>query len=168
MARLGRNDPCPCKSGKKYKRCCGPAEQAADLAARRATQDEEAARVKAARAADKLAAREYMAAFLDDVAFTEESNAIVGLIHAGQLDEAEARARALIVAVPEATDGLERLGHVYEARGDMKTAARYYREASAQTQAVGPQNDEHAIWLRELADRIDPPVVATLLDGATP
>jgi hypothetical protein len=23
--RLGRNDPCPCGSGKKYKRCCGPA-----------------------------------------------------------------------------------------------------------------------------------------------
>ncbi|MCJ7610645.1 MAG: SEC-C domain-containing protein, partial [Candidatus Aminicenantes bacterium] len=20
----GRNDPCPCGSGKKYKRCCGP------------------------------------------------------------------------------------------------------------------------------------------------
>lgn len=22
--RVGRNDPCPCKSGKKYKRCCAP------------------------------------------------------------------------------------------------------------------------------------------------
>ena len=21
--RIGRNDPCPCGSGKKYKRCCG-------------------------------------------------------------------------------------------------------------------------------------------------
>lgn len=21
--KVGRNDPCPCKSGKKYKRCCG-------------------------------------------------------------------------------------------------------------------------------------------------
>jgi len=21
--RVGRNDPCPCGSGKKYKRCCG-------------------------------------------------------------------------------------------------------------------------------------------------
>jgi len=26
----GRNDPCPCRSGKKYKKCCGrPPEQAA-------------------------------------------------------------------------------------------------------------------------------------------
>jgi len=22
MMKLGRNDPCPCGSGKKYKRCC--------------------------------------------------------------------------------------------------------------------------------------------------
>ncbi|MGH9717376.1 MAG: SEC-C metal-binding domain-containing protein [Candidatus Acidiferrales bacterium] len=21
--KIGRNDPCPCGSGKKYKRCCG-------------------------------------------------------------------------------------------------------------------------------------------------
>ena len=23
MAKVGRNDPCPCGSGKKYKKCCG-------------------------------------------------------------------------------------------------------------------------------------------------
>ncbi|MFM8829184.1 MAG: SEC-C metal-binding domain-containing protein, partial [Actinomycetota bacterium] len=23
--RIGRNDPCPCGSGKKYKKCCGAA-----------------------------------------------------------------------------------------------------------------------------------------------
>ncbi|MGH9545975.1 MAG: SEC-C metal-binding domain-containing protein [Terriglobales bacterium] len=22
-AKIGRNDPCPCGSGKKYKKCCG-------------------------------------------------------------------------------------------------------------------------------------------------
>jgi preprotein translocase subunit SecA len=22
-SRVGRNDPCPCGSGKKYKKCCG-------------------------------------------------------------------------------------------------------------------------------------------------
>ncbi len=29
MAAVGRNDPCPCGSGKKHKRCCLPREQAA-------------------------------------------------------------------------------------------------------------------------------------------
>jgi preprotein translocase subunit SecA len=24
-AKIGRNDPCPCGSGKKYKKCCGQA-----------------------------------------------------------------------------------------------------------------------------------------------
>jgi len=23
QAKVGRNDPCPCGSGKKYKKCCG-------------------------------------------------------------------------------------------------------------------------------------------------
>jgi len=28
MAKVGRNDHCPCGSGKKYKRCCEPAARA--------------------------------------------------------------------------------------------------------------------------------------------
>ena len=30
MARIGRNDPCPCESGRKYKKCCEDLEPAAD------------------------------------------------------------------------------------------------------------------------------------------
>jgi uncharacterized protein YecA (UPF0149 family) len=26
-AKVGRNDPCPCGSGKKYKKCCGVAQE---------------------------------------------------------------------------------------------------------------------------------------------
>lgn len=29
MSQLGRNDPCPCGSGKKYKKCCLPRDEAA-------------------------------------------------------------------------------------------------------------------------------------------
>jgi SWIM/SEC-C metal-binding protein len=25
--KVGRNDPCPCGSGKKYKKCCGAAKR---------------------------------------------------------------------------------------------------------------------------------------------
>jgi hypothetical protein len=31
MTEIGRNDPCPCGSGKKYKRCCGSAEKRSDM-----------------------------------------------------------------------------------------------------------------------------------------
>lgn len=35
MAKIGRNDPCPCGSGKKYKQCHLPIEEAAQAAQRR-------------------------------------------------------------------------------------------------------------------------------------
>ena len=30
--KIGRNDPCPCGSGKKYKKCCMDKDQAAERA----------------------------------------------------------------------------------------------------------------------------------------
>lgn len=35
MSKIGRNDPCPCGSGKKYKKCCLPKEQQRSVAGRR-------------------------------------------------------------------------------------------------------------------------------------
>ena len=67
----------------------------------------------------------------DDDDLDAASNTVVDLIHAGRLDEAEAAARELLARYPEVFDGLERLGMVYEARGDRKQAADYYRQAVA-------------------------------------
>src|ERR1019366_10502301 len=36
VATIGRNDPCPCQSGKKYKKCCLPAHDARAAEQRRA------------------------------------------------------------------------------------------------------------------------------------
>lgn len=41
MTSVGRNDPCPCGSGKKYKKCCLAKETAVDLEAYRAGRSEE-------------------------------------------------------------------------------------------------------------------------------
>lgn len=41
MATVGRNDPCPCGSGKKYKKCCMLKETSVDLEAFRANRTEE-------------------------------------------------------------------------------------------------------------------------------
>ena len=89
MAKPGRNDPCPCGSGKKYKRCCRDQDLAAAYGADHA-QDE----------------------------LTVASNAAVDLVHEGRLDEAEQAARDLIVRFPDAHDGWDRLGMVYEARAN--------------------------------------------------
>lgn len=39
----GRNEPCHCGSGTKYKRCCADKDEAADLASRAATNAAQAA-----------------------------------------------------------------------------------------------------------------------------
>ena len=59
---------------------------------------------------------------------TTASNAIVDMVHDGKLDEAEQAARDFLVRFPEVHDGYDRLGMVYEARGDKKQAAHYYRQ----------------------------------------
>ena len=59
---------------------------------------------------------------------TAASNAAVDLVHAGKLDEAEQAARDLLERFPDVHDGWDRLGMVYEARGDHKQAADCYRK----------------------------------------
>ncbi len=122
--KIGRNDPCHCGSGQKYKRCCQEKDEASERTARAAA---EAAKPKAPprpSLADLLADD-----FDDDLEqLTEASNAVITMVRAGQLDEAEHAARDLLVRFPEVHDGYDRLGMVYEARGDNKQAAQCYRQ----------------------------------------
>jgi len=60
---------------------------------------------------------------------TEASNAIVDMVHAGDLDAAEQAAHDLLARFPDVHDGYDRLGMVCEARGDHRQAAGYYRRA---------------------------------------
>jgi tetratricopeptide (TPR) repeat protein len=121
MAKVGRNDPCACGSGKKYKKCCMASDEAAAHAARPAPPAAVPAR------------RPSLASYLqerDEVdELTEASNAVVDLVQAGDLDAAEQAARDLLARFPDVHDGYDRLGMVYEARGDHVQAADYYRRA---------------------------------------
>ena len=121
MAKIGRNDPCACGSGKKYKKCCMASDEAAALAAR-------PAQAAAAPARQPSLANYFQEPDeLDEL--TEASNAVVGLVHAGDLDAAEQAAHDLIARFPDVHDGYDRLGMVCEARGDHRQAADYYRRA---------------------------------------
>lgn len=111
MGQVGRNQPCPCDSGKKYKRCCLAKDEAL--------------------VSERLRAQAVDHVLWEDDDLDETSNAVVDLIRAGRLDEAEAAAHDLLLRYPDVVDGLERLGMVYEARGDRKQAADYYRQAVA-------------------------------------
>ena len=73
-----------------------------------------------------------------------------------RLDEAEKVCHDLLRRFPDAVDGIERLGHVHEVRADLTTAAAHYRKAAAFIRETEMPEDEHAAWLDQLADRIDP------------
>jgi len=145
MSKIGRNEPCPCGSGKKYKRCC-------------LHQDEAAAAERAAAAAAQAAAQSAPPVFAweDDDGLDDASNRVVDLVHAGQLDEAEQAARDLLVRYPDVHDGFERLAMVYEARGDRAQAAEYYRKALAFMEDNADGYDAEGIdWMRRKAESME-------------
>lgn len=151
MAKTGRNDPCHCGSGKKYKRCCLEKDEAANSAALQAQVD--ASRARTGALLDALEAEFDPYDSLDD-----DSNAVVNLIQAGKLDEAENAARDLLVRYPAVIDGHERLGRVSEVRGDRKQAAQHYRQA-LDFIAKHPDgfDDDSVAYYRERIAELDPP-----------
>jgi hypothetical protein len=125
MAKPGRNDPCPCGSGNKYKKCCLAKDEATE---REGLAEAETRRANHA-AARRLELREMRAAVGARLRMAQEadayeavSNAVVDLVNAGKLVEAEAAARDLLVRFPNVHDGWDRLGMVHEARGRPPTA----------------------------------------------
>ncbi len=88
----------------------------------------------------------------------EASNAVVDMVRAGKLDEAEGAANDLLIRFPEVHDGYDRLGMVAEARGDKKLAAAYYRKvvelARQHSDLYDPQLPAN---FQKWADELDPP-----------
>jgi tetratricopeptide (TPR) repeat protein len=126
MAKIGRNDPCPCESGKKYKKCCLPLHEKSKREQYGNTAPSIGPFVDAFDELDKL------------------SNSVLDLIKEGRLDEAENVCHELMTRYPDQIDGLDRLAHLYEARGDNKKAAEYHRKAATFARS-NPGFDQEAI-----------------------
>jgi tetratricopeptide (TPR) repeat protein len=109
MAGLSRNAPCPCGSGKKYKKCCLPRDAKLPMGGQGNEVEENGD--------------------LFETDLDELSNKIIDLIDAGKLDEAEQAARHLLFEFPEVVDGFMRLAQVFKAKGDKPNAVKYFREA---------------------------------------
>lgn len=169
----GRNEPCHCGSGNKYKKCCLAKDDAAErdsLVKAKAQRDQPTAAHRHDRAAahtlpvDELRAE--VAARLSRAeekdAYEDEldaaSNAVVHLVRADRLDEAEAAARDLLVRFPDVHDGWDRLGMVHEARGDSRQAADCYRKV---IDFIRQHPDDYDAAIAEqfarLVDKLDPP-----------
>jgi tetratricopeptide (TPR) repeat protein len=155
VPKTGRNQPCPCGSGKKYKHCCLAKDEAAELAKLAAKRAELQAQH------DQYCdhSEGFWSAVPNDYDGLEhDSNAVIDLVKAGRLDEAERAARELLARYPEVHDGYDRLGMVYEARGDNKQAANCYRKVVEFVRAR-PDHYEpgyESIFVA-LVDQLDPP-----------
>src|SRR5215468_5275702 len=152
MANIGRNDPCHCGSGKKYKRCCLDKDEAAErevLASRVTPPIISPGQRSPEIVAEMREALGTVSVDDEEDELTAASNAAVDLVKAGKLDEAEKAAQDLLERFPEVHDGYDRLGMVYEARGDKQQAAYYYRKVIE--------------FLRAHPDQYDPEFATTFL-----
>jgi tetratricopeptide (TPR) repeat protein len=174
MAKPGRNDPCHCGSGNKYKKCClGKDESAskAQLGSAKTRQEltEDAARLAVRAAAHLPGIHQLKTAIAARLGMSDDdlqrydqlmdaSNAAVALVRAGKLDEAEAAARDLLARFPDEHDGWDRLGMVHEARGENGQAATCYRKV---LDVIRQSPDDYDAALEQkfvtLVDRLDPP-----------
>jgi tetratricopeptide (TPR) repeat protein len=158
MAKPGRNDPCHCGSGKKYKKCCQPKEDAAEYQklATEQLRREEARRVEMFRRREEFFAS--LEGEEEDEELIKASNAALDLVEEGRFEEAEAAARDLIERYPETHDGWDRLGMMHEAKGEKKAAADCYRKALEIIRAHAELYDPDFVEVFvDLIAKLDPP-----------
>ena len=133
MAKIGRNDPCPCGSGKKYKKCCLLQQDSP----KRSSSKRKMSLIPVYTELDQL------------------SNRVVDLIKGNKLDEAEDVSRKLLAEYPDQVDGLNRLAMVYEARGEKRRAAEYYRKAANFAKSNEDFDREIIKWFLSEAKRLE-------------
>ncbi|MDE0705081.1 MAG: SEC-C metal-binding domain-containing protein [Rhodospirillaceae bacterium] len=126
MTKIGRNQPCPCGSGRKYKRCCGQRGRAGQ-----------------APATPPEAPTGYHWAETD---LDRLSNSVPRLVGEGRLDEADAACEELRTRYPEVVDWLMRKAMVCEARGETERAIEYFERTFAwmddHPEYFGPESRE--------------------------
>jgi hypothetical protein len=136
MAKISRNSPCPCGSGKKYKKCCLLRMEAETLEKRKILEKNPG---KALVEYDDL----------DDL-----SNSVLDLIDEKKFEEAESVCNELTRRYPDQIDGIERMAMVYEARGENQKAAEYYMK-TAEYMRSNPGFDKEGIsWAIDKAKQL--------------
>jgi hypothetical protein len=130
MTKISRNAPCPCGSGKKYKRCCllneAPTQRPSSVT-------------------PPIGRRVVYGPVEEGTDLDDLSNSVVDLINENRLDEAEEACMQLLREFPECVDGIERLVAVHKAKGNYALAADYARQTVA--------------FMREREDDFDPELI---------
>ncbi len=100
---IGRNDPCPCGSGKKFKKCCF---------------------AKPVALPDNFA-------FVEEDNLDRLSNQVMGWIRNGKYEKAQKGCEKLLKDFPEVIDGYNGFAELYEKRGNIAKAIEYYKKCLA-------------------------------------
>jgi tetratricopeptide (TPR) repeat protein len=136
MAKISRNAPCPCGSGKKYKKCCLLRKEAESLEQRKLLEKNPG---KALVEVDDL----------DDL-----SNSVLDLIDSKKFEEAKSVCSELRERYPDQVDGIERMAMVYEASGDNQKAADYYLKAAEFMRSNLGFDNEGIQWMLNKANQL--------------
>ena len=141
MPKIGRNDPCPCGSGQKYKRCCMDRGWAPAQAKHAGLQDQQWARI------------EHLAPTTEEADGRDEASASVvdlspGNVNRTRGDLAQAESSLLVhlqlYEVLGSKEGMAaaygELGIVYRTLGDLAPAAAMFKEALELNQALGSKD----------------------------
>jgi hypothetical protein len=114
MAKIGRNEPCPCGSGKKYKRCCldAPATRGATATTHAPSESD----------------HELCTCCVDEL--NERADMVLDELLAGRVDEAEALCHKFIRDFPGQAEGIDLLSMIFEERGQSERALELLRQAS--------------------------------------
>ncbi len=127
MKKVGRNELCPCGSGKKYKKCCLHAPKLQDL----------------------QKGGNFVYTDLDNL-----SNQVTELIRQQKFAEAETVCRQLQEQYPEQIDSLHRFAELYEAQGENQKAAEYYRKTVDFAEQAGGFGKESIDFFRKRAEQL--------------
>ena len=125
-----RNAPCPCGSGKKYKKCCIAQDQEVAEKQRRLNQEAQQMRIAAWR--EEVDALDKYIDGLD-----EQSNLTNDLIREERWEEAREACEELMERYPKETDGDERCSEYYKQRGDF-IKAKAHAEAALEKARGNP------------------------------
>jgi len=152
MPAPGRNDACPCGSGKKYKKCCLARDEAAATAQR------------AQAAAARTAATTSAWVIAEDDELDQLSNRVVDLIQQGRLDDAERARDELTARYPDMVDGLERTAMIHQARGNLPAAIEWWNKTIDYMQRNEGFEEDGIQAVRDIVTGIE----RQLAGGATP
>lgn len=150
--RVGRNDPCPCGSGKRYKHCCG-AEGAAASAPPPVAQllQEAMQRHQAGHLYPAKALYEQVIALEPDNAIAEQYLGVLAMQH-GDAREGERLIRNALARMPGVADFHNNLGLCLRAQDRLDEAIAAYRAAIAVDAAYAQGWNNLGLDLQQLGD----------------